>query len=190
MSILKMMNTRLSCRWTLPLVLAVLVMCCSQTFSKTEQFQSYYMNEDDRPNPCSIAFRSQFTSEIKDKEYIPFLGTSITYDQQLLLLRLLHSIDYPVKRLIVVAQRPSKHNNTMLKAELAHARQYIRNIVLIYCDSHPAVSEAWNAVFTAYPEEPWGIYAARDVQFKPNALKIFADHTWNNPERELAFINW
>jgi hypothetical protein len=172
---------RMDCGTLSPsLCIIILTMCCSQIVSKPELYRSYY-NEDDRPNRCSIAFESSFTSVFMDREYIPFLGMSITSDQQLLLLRLLHSIDYPVKRLIVVAQRPAHHNNTLLKAELAHARQYIRNIVLIYCDSQPAVTEAWNAVFTAYPEEPWGIYVARDVQVKPKALDISAGHAWNNP---------
>jgi hypothetical protein len=146
-----------------------------------------------KPSTCRKAFVSQLSSNFTDRGYIPFLGTSVTSDRQLLLLRLLHSIDYPVKHLIVVAQDPKMHKGSLIKAEIEHAQQFVRNIVLIYCDTQPAVTEAWNAVFQAFPHEPWGMYAARDVQFKPGALETFSKHVWQDMEDgslDMAFINW
>lgn len=142
---------------------------------------------------CRKAFVSASRSVTTGTDYIPFLGTSVISDQQLYMLRLLHSIDYPVKNLVIVVQDPAIHNNNIIRAELEHAQQFLHNIVLVYCDTQPSVTESWNLVFQSFPGEPWGMYAARDVQFKPGALELFAKHVWRDMDAgsmDMAFINW
>lgn len=68
--------------------------------------------------------------------------------------------------------------NRVMRYEIRHFKDYAENLLLIACDHPPSVSESWNAVFHALPEEPWGIYAARDTAWEPGSLAKVAQQFW------------
>ncbi|WIA34956.1 hypothetical protein OEZ86_013237 [Tetradesmus obliquus] len=77
--------------------------------------------------------------------------------------------------------------------ELEHLKDYAENVVIITCTDPPSVAEGWNAVFQAFPDEPWGVYCARDTAWMPGSLQKLAGHMWGgagNGSIELALMNW
>jgi hypothetical protein len=55
------------------------------------------------------------------------------------------------------------------------------------------VSEAWNAIFQTFKDEPWGVYMARDTFWEPGALANLSRHGWEAAETgkvELGFFKW
>lgn len=65
-----------------------------------------------------------------------------------------------------------------MKYEVRHVKDYATNLILIACEQPPSVPEGWNAVFHALPDEPWGIYNARDTAWEPGSLARFAQQFW------------
>jgi hypothetical protein len=60
-------------------------------------YASHYSSDADRPNLCKVAHnrpaafgRTPFNFSTGAKDYVPFVGTSVVRDSQLLLLRLYH----------------------------------------------------------------------------------------------------
>jgi hypothetical protein len=51
-------------------------------------------------------------------------------------------------------------------------------------------------VFQAFPEDAWGVYAARDTAWMPGSLEKLAGHMWNATHNngssalEIALMNW
>jgi len=62
--------------------------------------------------------------------------------------------------------------------ELRHLKQYGSNIIIVACEHPPSVTEGWNAVFHILPDEPWGIYNARDTAWEPGSLAKAAEQFW------------
>uniref|UniRef100_A0A383WN37 Uncharacterized protein n=1 Tax=Tetradesmus obliquus TaxID=3088 RepID=A0A383WN37_TETOB len=75
--------------------------------------------------------------------------------------------------------------------ELEHLKEYATNVVIITCTNPPSVAEGWNAVFQAFPDEPWGVYCARDTAWMPGSLRKLAWHMWgatNNNSLEIGLV--
>ncbi|WIA34946.1 hypothetical protein OEZ86_013227 [Tetradesmus obliquus] len=77
--------------------------------------------------------------------------------------------------------------------ELEHLKDYAENVVIITCTDPPSVAEGWNAVFQAFPDEPWGVYCARDTAWMPGSLQKLAGHMWGATKDnsiELGIMQW
>lgn len=75
-----------------------------------------------------------------------------------------------------------------MRYEIRHLKDHAENLLLIVCDHPPSVSEGWNAVFHALPEEPWGIYNARDTAWEPGSLAKVAQQFWPLVESKEADV--
>jgi hypothetical protein len=78
---------------------------------------------------------------------MPFIGTSIARDSQLLVLRLFYSsLDFPVKHFVVVVpERAMNPPHGGMWHELEHLKDYANNVVILTCAHPPSVAEGWNA---------------------------------------------
>lgn len=76
----------------------------------------------------------------------------------------------------------------VLRYEIRHSKEYAINLVLIACDQPPSVTEGWNGVFHALPEEPWGVYMARDTAWEPGSLAKVAQQLWPLMEKKEADV--
>lgn len=75
-----------------------------------------------------------------------------------------------------------------MRYEIRHLKDHAENLLLIACDHPPSVSEGWNAVFHALPEEPWGIYNARDTAWEPGSLAKVVQQFWPLVESKQADV--
>lgn len=133
-------------------LLFVVVPCaiCTETFKKSRiTREDYYQDLADIPNRCSITFhstRSHSAIQSNGSSIVPFIGTPLVRDSQLLLLRLYYSIDYPVKYfIVVVSEKAWDMTLGALGYQLQHLKEYGQNVVVITCQHPPAVAEGWNA---------------------------------------------
>ncbi|WIA14795.1 hypothetical protein OEZ85_003279 [Tetradesmus obliquus] len=139
---------------------------------------------------------SSNSNTLSPGSYVPFIGTSVVRDGQLLLERLYYSLDYPVRYFIVVVSErtwASRRRVGALGYELQHMHDYADNVVIVTCAHAPAVTEGWNAVFHTFPDEPWGVYNARDTAWQPGALAKLSGHMWQavrDDHMEVAYFNW
>ncbi|KAF6251793.1 hypothetical protein COO60DRAFT_1557243 [Scenedesmus sp. NREL 46B-D3] len=158
-------------------------------------YAHHYPDAEARPNTCKIVHNNNSKQYNNSTGYVPFIGTSIVRDSQLLVLRLFYSsLDFPVKHFVVVVpERAMNPPHGGMWYELQHLKDYAEHVVIITCVESPSVAEGWNAVFQAFPEEPWGVYCARDTAWTPGSLQKLAGHMWggaSNGSIELALMGW
>ncbi|KAF6252391.1 hypothetical protein COO60DRAFT_1553242 [Scenedesmus sp. NREL 46B-D3] len=158
-------------------------------------YAHYYADDNARANPCKVVHNVTKPGLSNSTGYVPFIGTSISRDSQLLILRLYHSLqDYPVKQFVVVVpERALSPPQGAMWYQLQHLKEYGDNVMIISCVHAPSVAEGWNAVFQVSPHEPWGVYCARDTHWMPGSLEKLAGHMWNasrDSTFELALMNW
>jgi hypothetical protein len=111
-------------------------------------YANYYTDENARANPCKVVHNVTNPSLGNSTTgYIPFIGTSISRDSQLLVLRLYHSTrDYPVKQFVVVVpERALSPPQNAIWYQLQHLKDYGDNVMIIACAHAPSVAEGWNA---------------------------------------------
>lgn len=132
------------------LQLAHSALCQPLKTSEPITYSHYYAGDNTRPNPCKVVHnvtKPSLANSTNTTGYVPFVGTSISRDSQLLVLRLYHSTrDFPVKRFVVVV--PERALNPPAGAmwyQLQHLKEYGDNIVIIACQHAPSVAEGWNA---------------------------------------------
>ncbi|KAF6253653.1 hypothetical protein COO60DRAFT_1545930, partial [Scenedesmus sp. NREL 46B-D3] len=140
-------------------------------------YAHHYPDADARPNVCKIAHSTN------------------TRDSQLLVLRLFYSsLGFPIKHFVVVVpERALSPPRGGMWYELEHLKDYAENVVIITCTNPPSVAEGWNAVFQAFPDEPWGVYCARDTAWTPGSLQKLAGHMWGatkDNSLEIALMRW
>lgn len=119
-------------------------------------------------------------------ERIPLLGIAVNADPRRLLHRLLLSLDAPVDEFVIVHGQ----DDPIVEQEIAafirqHAKTAMRLTVLRY-PGYLGCAEGWNAVFTAVPTAPWGVFAASDTEFMPGALSTMAREFWPLAQRGAA----
>lgn len=179
----------------IPFVLRAFVAYCQPVQHEDPiTHRNYYPDESTRPNACKVAHKPVRALN-GTAGYVPFIGTGVSRDPQSLILRLYYSTkDYPVKYFIVVIpERTLSPPHGAIWYEVEHLKQYADNVVIISCAQTPSVAEGWNAVFQAFPEEPWGVYCARDTAWMPGSLQKLAGHMWNasrDNTTEVALMNW
>lgn len=81
----------------------------------------------------------------------------------------------------------------VLRYEIKHFREYGSNILIIACKHPPSVTEGWNAVFHALPQEPWGIYNARDTAWEPGSLAKVSQQFWplvTNKQADVGLVGY
>lgn len=109
-------------------------------------YEHYYRSESNRANLCKIHHKPQ--SALNGASgYVPFIGTSMGRDPQLLVLRLYYStVDYPVKYFVVVVpERALSPPHGAIWYEVQHLKEYAVNVVIVTCARTPTVAEGWNA---------------------------------------------
>ena len=111
------------------------------------------------------------------QQRIPLLGTAVNKDPELQLLRLFASLDAPVDNLVIVHGQADPIVDMEVEYILNNVDSATRVTVLRY-PGYLGCAEAWNAVFTAVPDAPWGIFAASDTAFTDGALGILARQFW------------
>ena len=110
-------------------------------------------------------------------ERIPLLGTAVNKDPELQLLRLFASPDAPVDDLVIVHGQDDPIVDKEIEYILLNVDNATRVTVLRY-PGYLGCAEAWNAVFTAVPTAPWGVFAASDTAFTKGALGMLARKFW------------
>ena len=110
-------------------------------------------------------------------ERIPLLGTAVNKDPELQLLRLFASLDAPVDDLVIVHGQDDPIVDKEIEYILLNVDNATRVTVLRY-PGYLGCAEAWNAVFTAVPTAPWGVFAASDTAFTKGALGMLARKFW------------
>lgn len=110
-------------------------------------YAHHYPDADARPNVCKIAHSTNSRLTSNSTEYVPFVGTSIARDSQLLVLRLFYSsLDFPIKHFVVVVpERALSPPRGGMWYELEHLKDYAEIVVIITCTNPPSVAEGWNA---------------------------------------------
>jgi hypothetical protein len=111
-------------------------------------YAHYYADDNARANPCKVVHNVTKPNLANSTTgYIPFIGTSISRDSQLLVLRLYHSMkDYPVKQFVVVVpERALSPPQNAMWYQLQHLKEYGDNVMIIACAHAPSVAEGWNA---------------------------------------------
>lgn len=145
-------NRNISVCTTLLLLLLVPCSICDDGITNKTRVtrEDYYQDVADIPNICAITFKSTRNDHASmpsnGSAVVPFIGTPLVRDAQLLLLRLYYSIDYFVKYfIVVVSEKAWEVTLGGLGYELQHLKEYGRNVVVITCQHPPAVVEGWNA---------------------------------------------
>ena len=135
---------------------------------------------------------------------VPLMSVGLIMDPQLFLGRLITSVDHCIDNFVLVTVLNQQITNIV---ELIRENRNIRNFTLVvYNSTIFSVSEGWNIAFKLFPNAPWYILCAYDVEFPPNQLSIFAKRYWNECgweyvngslfQRQLdikinfAFVNW
>lgn len=102
----------------------------SVTQEEVPTYASYYKSDSQRPNVCKVAHQSPPTKEgvavnfTGHNHYIPFIGTSLVRDSQLLLLRLYYSIDYPVKNFLLVVSERTYNGHNAMSYQIKHMKEF------------------------------------------------------------------
>lgn len=94
---------------------------------------------------------------------VPCLGVVVGSDPNLFLLRLFHSLDHPVQRL-VIAHGGTEQSVQMQINHLKNANVSTQNLVEVNLHRWPGVSEGWNSVLKACSTDPWVMLLNVDIQ--------------------------
>jgi hypothetical protein len=116
-------------------------------------------------------------------EPIPVLGVSVVHDNHMFLPRLISSIDYPVKHIVITY---SGLDRTVSQMVFALKRDF-PNITLLRYPRHQSCAEGWNSVINAFPDESWYLLPNYDVFFPPGQLRKLA-YAFPSGPAEQAFI--
>jgi hypothetical protein len=135
------------------LLYALSAVCQPLKTDEPVTYSHYYADELARPNPCKVVHNAtkpdlnNSTGLGNNTGYVPFVGTSVSRDSQLLILRLYHSTrDYPVKQFVVVVpERALEPPQGAIWYQLQHLKEYGDNVMIVACPHAPSVAEGWNA---------------------------------------------
>lgn len=128
-------------------------------------YAHHYTDDNARPNPCKVVHNVTKPGLSNSTGYVPFIGTSISRDSQLLVTRLYHSTkDYPVKQFVVVVpERALSPPQGAMWYQLQHLKEYGDNVMIIACAHAPSVAEGWNAGERLQTLAPGGCFAVHSV---------------------------
>ena len=100
-------------------------------------------------------------------------------DPELLLLRLMYSIDVPYNKFVIVT--PAGEPGIVLKKELEHISLHFPDVVMAKSQSKwLGCAETWNIILKAFPQEPWAFIVSVDLQFASGALGALAAGVWGD----------
>lgn len=114
-------------------------------------------------------------SQMDDALAIPVLGFPVIFDPQAQTLRLLRSIDFPVRELIIVAMGDKKHK--YMDILMARAQEIRPDARIIRVASNLGCAGAWNEILHTTPDAPWWLIGSNDVAYQPGMLERIASNT-------------
>jgi hypothetical protein len=124
-------------------------MCQPPKVDEPISYEHYHADDNVRANPCKVVHNvtAPAVGAVAGTGYIPFVGTSIAHDSQLLLLRLYNSLrDFPVEQFIVlVPERALDPPQGAIWYQLQHLKEYGDNVMIIACRHAASVADGWNA---------------------------------------------
>lgn len=120
-------------------------------------------------NKCTVIHNGSARVTKSGSAGIPVLGLPVLSDPELYLLRLLYSIDFPIRNILVVYQP----GDAMLDGEIRHIIRHLPHVSIVSCTQMLGCSEAWNYIIQKFTHEPWYMISAYDVQFTSGALRNF-----------------
>jgi GT2 family glycosyltransferase len=112
---------------------------------------------------------------------IPVIGIPLAGDSRLLFLRLMYSIDVPVKHIIIVASP-----GTFTSAQYRHLDFMNFNTCVITSARHVGVSEAWNIIVALSYRQPWILIIACDTYLLRGSLNTLIHHMKNETREGKA----
>ncbi|KAK9823961.1 hypothetical protein WJX72_006677 [[Myrmecia] bisecta] len=109
-----------------------------------------------------------FEEQYGELGYVPVLGAPVVHDPHFFLTRLIYSIDFPIKHLVIYYNDA----DPAIKMQMKHIAANNRNLLAIPAQPPMGVADGWNTILRAFPAEKWFFICAYDIQFLPGALEI------------------
>jgi GT2 family glycosyltransferase len=116
----------------------------------------------------------------KSVKEIPVIGVPIVNGVHWLR-RLIDSVDYPVKDLIIFNNNGRGQITEELESICQENHKFIKNIKVCHLPSNIGCSGAWNLIIKSYMLEPYWIIASHDVCFSPGLLREMVEKS-EDPE--------
>ena len=91
-----------------------------------------------------------------------------------ILYRMLNTIDYPIKRLIVI------DNGDCLNTSTGWPVEHVQSTKVIKMPANLGVAGSWNLGIKADPFAPWWLIANFDVEWPSGSLRAFAEQSTDN----------
>ena len=114
---------------------------------------------------------------------VPFLGIPVL-NRGDLLTRCVDSIDYPVKRLVII----NNGNDESVAASIACAQRLRSNIETIRPPSNLGVAASWN-YFLRHYDAPYYLICGSDIRFASGDIEKIADFVARGPDYAIVFGN-
>jgi len=132
-------------------------------------------------------------------QQIPLIGTMVL-NRPDLLLSLLNSIDYPVKRFVIVhnldSNADTNRETEVLLKTLESTRSeilehdHISTLTVVRHDQNLGFSAGVNRIVLSNPNAPYWLVVNNDVAFRRGALQEIAKRLSNNTAQEHEFCAW
>lgn len=120
-----------------------------------------------------------FNSNEQSKNQIPVIGVPIVNGIHWLK-RLIDSIDYPVKNLLIINNNGRGQLDKDLNQIRDNGHPLIENIHVCHMPSNFGVSGSWNFIIKSYLMAPYWIIVNHDIMFAPGLLRRMYDEAENS----------
>ena len=114
---------------------------------------------------------------------IPIMGIPIL-NRGDMLLRLFNSIDYPIEKVHIIANKTTPNLDNSVKTAIDTLRTFSNPLVEnieIYEPPEPlinlGVAGSWNKIILSNPQTPYWMLVGNDIQFEPGSLKALHELT-------------
>jgi len=125
-----------------------------------------------------------FQNVSSDIGCIPTAGLGVITDPQQFFPRLAKSIDYCIDNFVLV--KTESVNLTEGIDNLIHS-SHIKNLTIIQREKYFfGVSEGWNTILKAFPNSPWYLVLAYDIELRPHLLELMSRRFWDQSQSHIS----
>jgi len=146
---------------------------CRETFKSLVENNWDQMNQYEK-NTTTKYLKDQYHIDVsqlkKQQNQIPVIGIPIVNGVHWLK-RLIDSIDYPVKNLLVINNNGRGEIDDELNNIRDAGHSLVENIHVCHMPSNLGVSGSWNFIIKSYLTEPYWIISNHDIMFTPGLLE-------------------